>query len=111
MAIVVRDAASRSRARATRTSVSASTDDVASSRISTSGPAQSGPQQRHELTLTCRQLVAALADLGGQAVGQRIDPVAHAEFVDHPFDVLGRRVLDGEPNVGADRVVEEERLL
>jgi len=63
IAMVVRPAARRSRARAMRTSVSASTDDVASSRSTTSGVGHRCPQQRHQLAARRRQLRAAFADM------------------------------------------------
>ena len=53
-----------------RTSVSASTDEVASSSTKHVGIDQRRPHQGDQLALARRQLRAALADLGGQAVGQ-----------------------------------------
>ena len=72
---------------------------------------ETGTQQGDELPFARRQLIATLADARGQAFGQRLDPVADAELVDDAFDVGPCRVFDRERDVGAHRIVEEERLL
>ena len=76
------------------------------------GTGEPGAEQRDELALARRQLVAAFADPRGEPVGQRLDPVADAEFVDDPLDIsVGDVLRTGERDVGGDRVVEQERLL
>ncbi len=76
------------------------------------GAGETGAQQRDELTFTGRQLIAAFADLGRQAVGQRLDPVA-ARRVRRRRARRPARVecSTAKRDVGADRVVEQERLL
>ena len=111
MAIVVRPAASLSSARAMRTSVSASTDEVASSSTRTVGIDQRGTDQGDELALAGRQLGAALADLGVQAVLQRRQPVVEVEVGDRPLEVGVGQPRLGERQVGGDGAVEQERLL
>ena len=112
MAIVVRPSARCDSAREMRTSVSASTDDVASSSTQHVGVGDPRPQQGDELALAGRQLLAALADArssrpSGIDSSQSTDVEAGDDGVDRRID--GPRT--GEADVGGDRVVEQERLL
>ena len=67
--------------------------------------------ERDELALAGRELDAALADLGVQAVGEAADEVLGADAAQRaPHLVLGR-VGPPEGDVLADRPAEQERLL
>ena len=68
-------------------------------------------RDRESLLLAARHAVAALADDGVEAVGQRLDEVPDARRAQHAFDVGVGRVGLGEEQVGADGLVEEVRVL
>src|SRR5204862_550153 len=69
------------------------------------------PRDRDALSLTARELHAALAHDGVDAVRQRLDQVVERRAADRhaQLDVGGRRTR--EPHVGRERVVEEIRVL
>ena len=95
MAIVVRPSASLVRAREMRTSVSGVDRRRRLVEHEHVGVGDAGPQQGDELALAGRELVAALADVGDQAVGQAVDPVLQVEATDDrastsAIDVPGR---------------------
>ena len=88
-----------------------STDEVASSRISTRGSARIGPGDGDALALAAREREPALADLGAVAVGQRGDELVGAGQPGGPVDLLVVGVGIGEGDVVGDRVAEQEGLL
>ena len=73
--------------------------------------AQDRPRDRHPLLLAAREAVAALADDGVVAVGQRRDHVVDARSGGRGFELLVGRVRLREAQVLAHRRVEEVRLL
>ena len=75
------------------------------------GICNTGSQQRHELALARRQLVAALAHFGEQSVRQGIEPIVEVERRDRSLKVRQRPARHRKHKVGGNGVVEEEGLL
>ena len=67
--------------------------------------------ERHQLPLAGGQLRATLADVGVEAIRQRVEPVAEIEPVERAADLVERQARTGEAEVRGDRPVEQERLL
>ena len=111
MAIVVRPSARWVRAREMRTSVRASTDDVASSSTSTSGSATPARSRATSWRSPADSWSPRSPTAVEQTVGQPLDPVADVEPLDDRLHVGDRRARPGEADVGGDRVAEQERLL
>ena len=110
--IAVRPRSASSNARWIASSDSESRCDVASSRITIAGFFKQQPRDREPLLLAARHAVAALADDGVEPVGQRRDEIPDARRARSALTqlVVGR-VGRGEQQVGADRVVEQVRVL
>src|SRR5690606_2445578 len=74
-------------------------------------PLHEHAHQADKLTLPHAELRAALAYVGLQAVGQRVEPFAAPDAVGNLLDLLVRRLRAGIAHVVHDRAAEQERRL
>ena len=109
--IAVRPRSASSNARWIASSDSESRCDVASSRITIAGFFSNEPRDREALLLAARHAVAALADDRVETVGQRLDEIEDARALECLAQIGFGRSGPREGEVGADRVVEEVRVL
>ncbi len=88
-----------------------SSDDVASSRISTAGSARNARGERDQLPLTGGQSGTLLVHVGVEAVGERRDEFVRADRAGRGFDLADGRVRPAEGDVLRDGPAEHEVLL
>ena len=110
MMIVVRPAITSRNAARISCSFVGSTDDVASSRISTRGSASTAARDRDALALPARQRVAVFTDHRLVAVGQRLDEVGGARERGGAANLIEVGFGVGERDVLAHAVAEQERV-
>ena len=75
------------------------------------GVGEGGPGQRHELLLAGRQPRAPLAHLRVEPLGQRREPLEHADGLEGGVDLGVGGVGPADAHVVADRAGEQEALL
>ena len=63
------------------------------------------------MALASRELRSPLAHLGGESVGQRVEPVAEVERLDRRREIGTRQVGAREAEIRRNRALEEEWLL
>ena len=88
-----------------------SSDDVASSKISTRGRARKARAERELLTFAGRERLAPLVHRRVESLGKSVHQVAQPHDVDGGVDLFLGRFGVAEAQVGADGSREEERLL
>ena len=72
---------------------------------------QEGARDRNSLALTARQLHAAFADAGREALGEPVDKLAERRAVDRTPHVRLGYLAPGQPDIRRERVVEQIRVL